>query len=366
VSTVRRIPPRSDVVAAGFHPWPAELAGRLVSSTFTSAVLAGNPLGDPQDRPLGVYLPPGYEDDPTRRYPSVYVLQGYTGALATWSNRSAYRSTYIENADALFVRGDAPPCIVVLVDAWTAYGGSQFVDSPGTGRYQTYICDEIVPWVDANYRTLAAPEHRGVTGKSSGGFGAMIFGMLRADLFGGLATHAGDTLYEGCYIPEFLRAARALRDRYDGSYENFWTDFWARTRVGQAMSRPDDGSLLMVYGVAAAFSAEPDGSVTLPFDIPTGRLRDDVWQRWLDWDPVRMVPAHSGALRSARAIWIDAGRSDDWWLDLGAEAFRRALAEVGVDQSGGAVHFELFEGTHAAIDYRYPLSLAYLATRLSP
>jgi hypothetical protein len=118
----------------------------------------------------------------------------------------------------------------------------------------------------------------------------------------------------------------------------------------------------MVYGVAAAFSAEPDGSVTLPFDLDTGLLRDEVWQRWLDWDPVRMVASHAEALRGAKAIWIDAGRSDDWYLDLGAEAFRQELSKIGVDD----VHFELFDGTHAAIDYRYPLSLAYLAQKLAP
>ena len=93
--------------------------------------------------------------------------------------------------------------IVVYVDAWTALGGSQFVDSPGTGRYHTYVCDEVVAWVDAHYRTLADRAHRGVAGKSSGGFGAMITPMLRPDLFGGLASHAGDALYENCYQPFF-------------------------------------------------------------------------------------------------------------------------------------------------------------------
>jgi hypothetical protein len=345
-----------------FSPWSRELAGRVDTRAFTSTALVGNPLGDPAQRPVSVYLPPGYDSDPQRRYPSVYVLQGYTGALPMWSNRSAFRPTFVENIDAMLQRGDCPPVIVVLVDAWTSLGGSQFVDSPGTGQYQTYICDEIVPWIDANYRTLPAAAHRGVTGKSSGGFGAMIYGMLRPDLFGGIATHAGDSLYEGCYIPEFLQVARALRDKYEGSYERFWEDFWKRAEVGQAMSKPDDGSLVMTYGVAAAFSAEEDGSVTLPFHLDTGLLRDDVWQRWLDWDPVRMAASHADALRGLRAIWIDAGRSDDWYLDLGAEAFRQELEKVGVTD----LHFELFDGTHAAIDYRYPLSLAYLARRLSP
>jgi hypothetical protein len=358
----RYIPPGSTVEAAPLTPWPVELAGRIETTTLSSAALAGNPLGDPADRPVTVYLPPAYDRDPGLRLPSVYVLQGYTGAAPMWWNRGAFRRPFIENVDAAIAAGQCSDVIVVLVDAWTAYGGSQFVDSPGTGRYLTYICDEIVPYVDARYRTLAAAQHRGVTGKSSGGFGAMIFGMLRPDLFGGFATHAGDTLYEACYIPEFLRVARSLRDKYEGSYERFWTDFWERTRQGQAMSRPDDGSLVMVYGVAAAFSAEPDATVTLPFDPDTGLLREAAWQRWLDWDPVRMAPRYAEALVAAKAIWIDAGKSDDWYLDLGAEAYRRQLAAIGVDPA--QVHFELFDATHAAIDYRYPLSMAYLAQEL--
>jgi len=338
--------------------WPTDLAGRLDRQVFRSTALRDNPLGDPAERPLEVYLPPGYDDEPDRRYPSVYMIQGYTGSLPMWHNRSPFRPTFPESADALFAAGDAPPCILIWVDAWTAYGGSQFVDSPGTGRYHTYLCDEVVPWVDAHYRTLPAAAHRGIAGKSSGGFGAMITPMLRPDLFGGLATHAGDTLYEACYIPDFAKAARALRDLYGGSYEKFWADFRSRP----PMSKPTDGPLVIVYGCAAAFSANDDGSVELPFDPTSGVLRPEVWQRWLDWDPVRMVPAYADALRGLRAIWIDAGKSDDWFLDLGAEAFRQALAGIGVTE----VHFELFDATHAGIDYRYPLSLRYLAERLTP
>ena len=117
-----------------------------------------------------------------------------------------------ELADDLFAAGEAPPCVVVWVDCWTSLGGSQFLDSPGTGRYHTYLCDEVVPWVDARYRTLAAREHRGIAGKSSGGYGAMVTPMLRPDLFGGLATHAGDALFEALLPARVPRVARALRD----------------------------------------------------------------------------------------------------------------------------------------------------------
>ena len=338
-------------------PWDAPLAGRLDRDTIDSALLRDNVLGDPSVRPIWVYTPPGY-DGSTDRWPTVYVIQGYTGNVAMWANRMPFRQPFIETADAVFAAGDAPGCIVVYVDAWTAYGGSQYVDSPGTGRYHSYLCDEVVAWVDARYRTIADRDSRAISGKSSGGFGAMITPMLRPDLFGALATHAGDTLYELCYVHDFGPAARALR-AYDGDVFAWWDDFRARP----SFTSDGDDTLLGLLGCAAAFSAEPDGTPRLPFDPRTGQIRDDVWQRWLDWDPVRMAPKFADALRSMNAIWIDAGTRDDYFLDLGATAFRAELERIGVPDE--RVHFELFPATHAAIDYRYPMSLTWLAHRLA-
>jgi Putative esterase len=339
-------------------PWSADLAGQLEEHVITSQLLRDNPLGDPHERPLWVYLPPGYDDDQEQRYPVVYVIQGYSAHLTMWRNRAPYRQPLTETADAVFARGDAPPAIVAYVDAWTSYGGSQFVDSPGTGRYHSYLCDEIVPWLDGRYRTIPEAAHRAIMGKSSGGFGAMITPMLRPDLFGALATHAGDALYEYCYISSFADAARMLRD-YEGDIWRWWDDF--RSRV--SFTKEADRHLLILLGVSACFSAREDGTVELPFDPRSGVLRPEVWQRWLDWDPVRMVPRYASAVRSMRAIWIDAGNRDDFFLDLGALAFRDALHEIGVGDD--VVRFELFDGTHAAIDYRYPLALAWLCQRIS-
>jgi hypothetical protein len=274
-----------------------------------------------------------------------------------WRNRTAFRPSVVELVDQAFTDGGAPPALVVFVDAWTSLGGSQFLDSPATGNYHTYLCDEIVPWVDARYRTIPERERRAITGKSSGGYGAMVTPMLRPDLWGGLATHAGDALFEGVYLPEFRQVARTLRDDYGGSYERFWQDFRSRP----AFSKDSDSYMLDVWCMAACYSADPDGTVRLPFDPTTGRLVPEIWERWLAWDPVRMVPAHAEILRGLRAIYIDSGKRDEFYLDLGAEAFRAALARSGVTD----VHFELFEGTHMGIEYRYPLALRYLAERLA-
>ena len=338
-------------------PWRRPLRGRLDEHVVESRALQGNPLGDPDVRPLWVYVPPQALEQPDRRLPSIYLIQGMTGQLDMWRNRSAFRPTVVELVDALFAGPDAPPpAYVAFVDCWTSFGGSQFLDSPGTGRYHTWLCDEVVPFVDGAYATLADRDHRGITGKSSGGYGAMVTPLLRPDLFGGLASHAGDALFEICYQPEFGACARALRDHYQGSFDVFWKDFRSRP----AMSRAGDGELVNQYAMGACYSAEADGTVLLPFDVATGRLVPEVWERWLGWDPVRMIPRHADAARGLRAVYLDAGRGDEYHLDLGAEAVRRELAAAEVED----VAFELFDGRHGAIEYRYPLAIRFLAERL--
>jgi S-formylglutathione hydrolase FrmB len=339
-------------------PWGHAWAGRVDELALDSEALTANPLGDPHRRPLYVYTPPAYEAEPERRFPTVYVIQGLTGQLDMWRNRKAFAPNPLEAVDDWFAHDGSAQAIVAFVDAWTSLGGSQFVDSPATGRYHTYLCEEVVPLVDARYRTLPDAAHRGIAGKSSGGYGAMVTPMLRPDLFGGLATHAGDALFEVCYAPDFREAARALRDEYDGSYDAFWTSL--RERPGRP--KPTDGVLLNVWCMAACYSADPDGTVRLPFEVATGRVIPAIWERWLDWDPVRMVERHDEALRGMRAIWIDAGRSDDFYLDLGAQAFHAELERVGVPPD--VVRYELFDGTHANIDWRYPQAIGWLAERL--
>ena len=151
---------------------------------------------------------------------------------------------------------------------------------------------------------------------------------------------------------------RALRDHYDGSFERFF----AELRSGPALARPADIHLLLQYGFSAAYSADEDGTVRLPYDTATAGVIPELWERWIAWDTVLMVPRRADALRSLRAIYIDAGTRDEWFLDLTAEAMRRELAKIGVTD----IFFELFDATHAAIEYRYPLGLRYLAERLSP
>ena len=339
-------------------PWERPLAGSLDKLVVESELLDGNPLGDPARRPLWVYRPPGVELDHPRALPSVYVIQGYTGQLDMWANRTAFEPSMFERVDAIFAGSECPDAIVAFVDAWTSYGGSQFLDSTATGPYQSYLCDEVVPFVDGRYPTAADRERRGIAGKSSGGYGAMVVPMMRPDVFAALASHAGDALFEVSYLPTFPKTVRTLRDEFDGSYEVFFE------RFAEADAKPFErfGDAVMWYGCAASYTPDPDrpDKALLPFDIATGRLVEEVWQRWLELDPVRMAAGHADALRSMRRIYLDAGKSDEYFLDLGAQAFAAELEKLGVEHS-----LELFDGKHGGLTYRYPGAIRELILALS-
>jgi S-formylglutathione hydrolase FrmB len=214
-----------------------------------------------------------------------------------------------------------------------------------------------VAFVEERYPVLSGREHRGLAGKSSGGYGAMVVPMLRPDVFGGLASHAGDALFECCYQPEFRAVARQLRDDFDGSYDVFF----ARLAEAVVFDWGKFGKPFELYGYACAYSPDParPGEALLPFEVDTGRLVDEVWERWLEWDPVRMAPRHGEALASMRRIYLDAGRGDEYYLDLGAQAFSSELQKMGIEHT-----LELFEGKHGGIAYRYPGAIRELVLAL--
>jgi enterochelin esterase-like enzyme len=347
----------TEVEGTAGPPWQRELTGTLEQLVVESEVLAGNPLGDPTQRPLYVYLPPGYGES-SRRYPVIYVIQGYTGQIDMWLGRSAFEPTVIERVDDLFSGVGVRRAIVVFVDAWTSLGGSQFINSVSTGRYMDYLCDEVVPFIDERYATAADRDRRALSGKSSGGYGAMVVSMLRPDVFGAFASHAGDALFEVCCLADFREVVRTLRDHFEGSYDVFFERFKEMDRFDYKRF----GVPLEIYAYAAAYSPDETqpGKALLPFELDTGKLIPEIWEKWLAWDPVRLAPQHLDALKSMRLIYLDAGNRDEPFLDLGAQAFSNELTKGGVEHS-----FELFDGGHMGIAYRYPPALKALADTLA-
>jgi enterochelin esterase-like enzyme len=332
-------------------PWGRDLDGTLHELEFESEVLKDNPLGDPANRPLYVYTPPGWPDGGP--YPAVWSIQGMTGQIDMWRNRSPYSATFIEDLDRLIVAGDCRPVVIPMPDCWTAYGGSQFIDSPGTGRYMTYLCDELVPFVDERFNTIAERDSRAVQGKSSGGYGALVLPMLRPELWGGLGDVSGDSAFEYCYLEDFPRAWAVLREH--DSIEEFWTSM-----LEQAHPSEQTFAAVNALAMAACYSAGPDGEPELPFDLEDCSLREDVWARWLEWDPVRMLPSHLDDFRKMRAISLECGLQDEYNLHAGTAILHGELERAGIEH-----RFELFEGKHGHLTRRYAPLVAWLAERLA-
>ena len=301
---------RNDASLVRSTRWTARRARDL------ERVAPRNPLRTRTNGPSGSTSLLAYDDEPDRRFPSIYVIQGYTGHITMWRNRFGVPADVPRDRRPGLRAERSATGDVVYVDAWTAYGGSQFVDSTGTGALPLLPVRRGRPVGRQALPHPASREHRGIMGKSSGGFGAMITPMLRPDLFGGLATHAGDALYELCYIPEFGPAVRALR-QYAGDIFRWWEDF--RSARPSPSGRP---VLLSVLGVSACFSARDDGTPELPFDPRTGVLREEPGSA--GWTGTRSAwPPGTQTRALSTAIWIDGGTSDEWFLDIGARRSAR-------------------------------------------
>lgn len=314
-------------------------------------MLKGNPLGDKYVRDLIVYLPPGYEET-SERYPSVYCLTGFTGRGKMLLNDAAFTPNLAERMDRLIDSGAIKPMVVVMPDCFTYYGGSQYINSAATGNYEDYLIDEIVPYVDKNFRTAGGREARAVMGKSSGGYGSLIMGIRHADVFGLVCSTSGDAYFELCYPMDFAKAFRVIK----GDPHTFMKKFWAGEKKGK-----DDFPAVNTIGMSACYSPNADSpwGYDLPFDLETGEIREDVWQRWLGQDPVRLVEKAVENLKSLRLLYIDAGTRDEFALDIGARVLAKRLRDLGVDH----IHEEFDDG-HFNISYRYDRSLELISQNI--
>jgi enterochelin esterase family protein len=333
-------------------------ASKVVIETITSQVLRNNPLGDPFSRHVPVYLPPGYDDSHTR-YPTVYLLTGFTGRGAFMLNDSAFDEPIQERLDRLIATHQIEPMIVVMSDGFTRYGGSQYLNSTATGRYEDHLVNELAPLIDRHYRTLAEPAYRAIAGKSSGGYGALVQAMHHPELFGLVACHSGDIYFEYCYKPEFVKFLDAAA-RHDIGDDDALAEFLAGFSPKMHPKPAGFFDIIHTSAMAACYSPNPTSACgfDLPFEFYTGQLRPQVWQRWLAHDPIYKLETaeYSQALRQMKLIYLDCGYRDEYGLHYGARIFSRRLAELNIPHT-----YEEFDGGHRHTQFRYDISLTMIS-----
>lgn len=329
-----------------------ENKGTIKVLQHESNVLKGNPLGDPFVRDLYVYLPYEYEKG-DRKYPVTYCLTGFTGRGKMLANDYAFTPNLPERLDKMISDGTIEPMIAVMPDCFTHFGGSQYLNSSATGDYEDYLTNEIVPFVDENFRTLNQKDSRAVVGNSSGGYGAFIMAMRHADLFGLACSISGDCYFELCYRSDFAKAFRGIKGNPKKLVERMWNE--------DAKKGKHDFDGLNITGMSACYSPNPDSEwgFDIPFDLETGEIREDVWNRWREQDPVNMVESCVENLQSLRLFFIDAGNRDEFALDLGARILVERLKKHNINH----IHEEFDDG-HFKISYRLKRSFSLISEHI--
>jgi enterochelin esterase-like enzyme len=199
---------------AGFGPWfvaSQETPTGLQFQSFDSK-LAGTKVS------YVVYLPPDYNTATNRRYPAIYWLHGRGGSQTG-------AATFASRLDAAIRAGRAPAAIVIGVNGRRT---SSWVDAmDGTSPVQSVIIRELIPHVDATYRTIAQREARAVEGFSMGGAGAAKLGFKHPDLFGVVGI-VGGALHD---LDSYRQRGDAFQVIYGGNEEYYLAnDAWSLLR----------------------------------------------------------------------------------------------------------------------------------------
>ncbi len=362
--------------------WPS---GRIIELEHHSKILADNPLGDPHIRKLHVWLPAQYhvgtKHRQGKRFPMLFDLVGFTGSGFSHTNWKNFSENVPERAARLIYEKKMGPIIIAFPDCFTALGGNQYINSSAIGHYADYLTKELIPFIDREFRTLAAREHRGCFGKSSGGYGAIIHGMKYSKYWGAIADHSGDAYFDFVYYhdwPNTLNELAKYRKNQrkagalnmlaeekgadqgvdDGRVRRFLETVWKKDKLS-----PAEGHCIMNLCMAASYDPDPKApnGFRLPFNLVTGERIEARWREWLKHDPINLIERYKNNLRTLKGIYIDCGSRDQYHIHYGARILSKRLQQVGIKHT-----YEEFDDTHSDIDYRMNFSLPFLYRALKP
>ena len=327
-------------------------AGSVTRIEVASQALTTNMLGDPTTRPVDVYVPAGHSG---AGLPLLVDLVGFTGSGLSHTNWAGFRENAPERLDRLIGESRMPPVVVAFPDCFTRLGGNQYINSAATGPWEDFLLQEMTPAIETRFH-CGGSGRRGVFGKSSGGYGAIMHALRHPDFWSAAACHSGDMAFEICYLPDMPAVLRALATTAN-SIERWWKNMEAATK------RPDGaGKVINALAMAASYDPDPAAflGIRLPVTFDTCEIIEDRWANWLRHDPVVAAETLAPGLSKLKALYIDCGEKDQFNLLYGARRLTRLLVRLGIQH-----RYEEFPDNHSDVDYRMDESLPFLAKALT-
>jgi pimeloyl-ACP methyl ester carboxylesterase len=338
--------------------------------------LRDNPIGSPAVRELAVYLPPGYHERPGQRYPVIYFLHGYgldSRYLTVGSRSQAKRGVplalrllyrgilkrllWYETLDGMIRRGELAPFLLVQpdgslhlphrhgfrrLDGSTVTKGSLYTDSPYTGRFRTYILEEVIAAVDARYRTLPRREGRALMGGSMGGYGALLGGILHPERFGAVVA---------------LSPSICCLDLLDLTLVTPYQRLLLGERKARERGRSDLDDILDTCDLVYSRDRPLLPTIERDGDGKAARMDPAARENWAASDLNRRVKQAPDAFRGVRLL-VNCEASDEFGFAGGSRRFHDTLWRHGIEHE-----FEIYSDPLAA---RYSPHIFGIAWRILP
>lgn len=318
-------------------------AGQLINPMVPAPSLATSLFQTSAEQPAAIYLPPSYNES-TRRFPVVYFLPGFGTPIQYFTTYGVFQGFDLRRSlDSLIHGGTIREMIVVMPNGLNFMGGSFYVNSPVTGNWEDFITRDLVRYVDQHYRTIPAPNARGITGYSMGGSGALSLAMKNPDLFS--AVYA---LSPGIFAPGGLAKTDMFAER--STIEKY-----LRRQIDFGQASPCDGRLrfmsfidnlfkanqesdVFTYAYGSAFAWDTSRAapfIAYPYNLANGKLARDsaAWARFEsgfgNW--TQKLAKYRNNLKKLAAIAIDYGSKDEFaWIPAGCSYLSMLLDSAGV------------------------------------
>lgn len=287
-----------------------------------SESLEGNLIGDPATRDVTVYLPPSYPKNPSKKYPVLYFLHGYTDDDSKWFGWEEHWINLFDILNKNMTNGNAKEMIVVMPNAYNAFKGSFYGSSETIGDWETFVTKELVNYIDSNYRTLNTKTSRGLAGHSMGGYGTMRLGMKYPDVYSSIYLLSACCM-DASFVPDetIMKNNEAISSKSELAETSFFES------INLALS--------------SAWAPNPKNP-PLYIDLPykDGKVREDILKKYTSNQILHSADQYIYNLKQLKAIGMDAG-TDDTEISLATKKLHELLANYGIKHS-----YESYKGDH--------------------